>query len=68
MLYYVVAPPFVGLTYAMPTEGSYLVVNKVLIEAIALLVLIVFPTGRAFGIDGVIFRTRQAASRPQPQA
>jgi thiosulfate dehydrogenase [quinone] large subunit len=68
MLYYVVAPPFVGLTYSMPTEGSYLVVNKVLIEAIALLVLIAFPTGRAFGMDGVIFRKRQAAGQPQPQA
>ena len=60
MLYYIVAPPFVGLTYAMPTEGSYLVVNKVLIEAIALLVLIAFPTGRQFGLDGVIFRKRPA--------
>jgi thiosulfate dehydrogenase [quinone] large subunit len=60
MLYYIVAPPFVGLAYAMPTEGSYLVVNKVLIEAIALLVLIAFPTGRQFGLDGVIFRKRPA--------
>jgi thiosulfate dehydrogenase [quinone] large subunit len=68
MLYYVVAPPLVGLSYAMPTEGSYLVVNKVLIEAIALLVLIAFPTGREFGMDGVIFKKRQAAGQPQPQA
>lgn len=60
MLYYIVAPPFVGLTYAMPTEGSYLVVNKVLIEAIALLVLIAFPTERQFGLDGLIFRKRPA--------
>jgi hypothetical protein len=44
----------------MPTEGSYLVVNTVLIEAIALLVLIAFPTGRQFGLDGVIFRKRPA--------
>jgi thiosulfate dehydrogenase [quinone] large subunit len=66
-LYYIVAPPLVGLTYAMPTEGSYLVVNKVLIEAIALLVLIAFPTGRQFGLDGVIFRKWRAAGRPQPQ-
>lgn len=68
MLYYIVAPPLVGLTYAMPTEGSYLVVNKVLIEAVALLVLIAFPSGREFGIDGVVFRKRQAVARPQPQA
>jgi thiosulfate dehydrogenase [quinone] large subunit len=68
MLYYVVAPPFVGLTYAMPTEGSYLVVNKVLIEAIALLVLIALPTWRQFGLDGVIFRKRPALGQPRPQA
>jgi thiosulfate dehydrogenase [quinone] large subunit len=68
ILYYVVAPPFVGLAYAMPTEGSYLVVNKVLIEAIALLVLIAFPTGREFGLDGVVFRKRAALGKPQPQA
>jgi len=67
-LYYIVAPPFVGLAYSMPTEGSYLVVNKVLIEAIALLVLIAFPTGRQFGLDGVVFRKRGAARRPQAQA
>jgi thiosulfate dehydrogenase (quinone) large subunit len=67
-LYYIVAPPFVGLAYAMPTEGSYLVVNKILIEAIALLVLIAFPTGRQFGLDGVVFRKRRAVSPPQPQA
>jgi thiosulfate dehydrogenase [quinone] large subunit len=66
-LYYIVAPPFVGLASSMPTEGSYLVVNKVLIEAIALLVLIAFPTERQFGLDGVIFRKRQAARRAQPQ-
>lgn len=68
VLYYIVAPPLVGLGYAMPTEGSYLVVNKVLIEAIALLVLVAFPTGRQFGLDGLIFRKRGVAGAPQPQA
>ena len=68
VLYYIVAPPFVGLSYAMPTEGSYLVVNKVLIEAAALLVLFAFPTGRQVGIDAVVFRKRQALGQPQPQA
>ncbi|MDH4043766.1 MAG: DoxX family membrane protein [Gemmatimonadota bacterium] len=67
-LYYIVAPPFVGLSYAMPTEGSYLVVNKVLIEAVALLVLFAFPTGRQIGIDAVVFRKRPALGQPQPQA
>jgi thiosulfate dehydrogenase [quinone] large subunit len=53
-LYYIAAPPFIGLTYAMPTEGSYLLVNKVLIELVALVVLLAFPTQRVVGIDRLI--------------
>lgn len=59
-LYYVAAPPFVGYTYAMPAEGSYLIVNKVLIELAALAVLLVFPTGTLFGLDRLIFWKRIA--------
>ena len=51
LLYYLANPPFVGLTYSMPTEGSYLIVNKTLIEAAALFVLALFPTGRKIGLD-----------------
>ncbi len=50
-LYYIAAPPFVGYVYSMPTEGSYLIVNKVLIELAALVVLLAFPTGRIVGLD-----------------
>jgi len=57
-LYYIAAPPFVGYTYAMPAEGSYLIVNKVLIELAALVVLLAFPTGRIFGLDRLIFWKR----------
>lgn len=53
-LYYVAAPPFAGYTYSMPAEGSYLVVNKVLIELVALCVLLAFPTSKVFGLDGLI--------------
>lgn len=51
VLYYLANPPFVGLSYSMPTEGSYLIVNKTLIEAAALFVLAWFPTGRKIGLD-----------------
>ncbi len=54
LLYYIAAPPFVGLQYSMPAEGSYLIVNKVLIELSALLVLLAFPTGKLFGIDRLV--------------
>lgn len=62
LVYYLAAPPFVGLAYPMPTEGSYLVVNKVLIEAAALFVLLVFPTGRIVGLDRLAPWHRPAAS------
>lgn len=62
-LYYLAAPPFVGLRYAMPAEGSYVIVNKVLIELVALWVLYAFPTARVFGLDALL--ARRAA---QPEA
>ena len=62
-LYYVTAPPLAGYSYAMPSEGSYLLVNKVLIELAALLVLLAFPAGREWGLDG-LFRGRRAAAPP----
>ena len=55
-LYYIAAPPFVGYVYDMPTEGSYLIVNKILIELAALLVLLAYPTGRVFGLDRFLVR------------
>jgi len=60
-LYYLAAPPLIGLSYAMPAEGSYLIVNKVLIELVALTVLLAFPTGHIVGLDRLIFRQRRSA-------
>jgi thiosulfate dehydrogenase [quinone] large subunit len=50
LLYYVCNPPLIGLTYSIPAEGSYLIVNKNLIELCALMVLFLFPTG-SIGLD-----------------
>jgi len=44
LLYYIAHPPFIGLDFGMPTEGHYLIVDKVLIELLALAVLTIFPT------------------------
>jgi thiosulfate dehydrogenase [quinone] large subunit len=63
-LYYIAAPPFVGYVYAMPAEGAYLVVNKVLIELAALVVLLAFPTGTLVGLDRLIFWRRIAGDEP----
>jgi len=49
--YYLFAPPLLGLEYGKPNEGSYLIVNKNLIEACALWVVYVFPTSNIIGLD-----------------
>lgn len=51
LLYYLANPPLLGLEASIPTEGSYLFVNKVLIEMAALLVLVAFPTSHLVGLD-----------------
>ncbi|MDH6308936.1 thiosulfate dehydrogenase [quinone] large subunit [Dysgonomonas sp. PFB1-18] len=53
-LYYLSHPPFIGAEYMMPTEGSYLWVDKNLIEIGALMVLFYFPTSRIIGLDRYI--------------
>jgi thiosulfate dehydrogenase [quinone] large subunit len=58
LLYYVSTPPLVGLTYSLPTEGSYLLVNKNLIEMAALIVLALFRTGTIIGLDVFIFKRK----------
>jgi thiosulfate dehydrogenase [quinone] large subunit len=67
-LYYVVAPPLPGYAYTMPSEGSYIIVNKVLIEAVALLVLLAFPASRQYSLDALLQGMREARAVPQPTA
>ena len=65
LLFYLCNPPFVGYFYAIPTEGSYLVVNKNLVEAAALAVVMVTNSGRAAGLDGLIHGLlRRRGERP----
>ena len=54
LLYYIFAPPFIGFEYSKPGEGSYIIVNKNLIEACALYVLYLFPTSQLIGLDRLI--------------
>ena len=55
LLYYLFMPPFVGFEYSRPAEGSYIIVNKNLIEAAALFVVACFPSGGIIGIDKFLF-------------
>ena len=56
--YYLSHPPIVGTTYAIPSEGNYLWVNKNLIELFALWVILMFPTWKQIGIDRFIFNKK----------
>lgn len=60
-LFYVAAIPVSGMPEPR-TEGAYLLVNKTLIEAAAVLVLLLFRTGEVAGLD----RWRVAMRRPRP--
>jgi len=50
-MYFLSHPPFVGADYIMPSEGSYLWIDRNIVEIFALLVLIYFPTSRIVGLD-----------------
>ena len=56
--YYFSHPPFVGIRYSLPSDGSYLIINKIFIEFVALAVLFVFPTWKEFGLDRLIFSSK----------
>lgn len=64
LLFYLCNPPFVGYFYSIPTEGSYLVVNKNLVEAAALAVVLVTNSGRAAGFDRLIHGLLRRRARP----
>ena len=53
---YLTHPPFPWLPLPPGTEGNPVYINKNVIEALALLVIMVHPTGRWLGLDAVIHR------------
>ncbi len=54
LLFYLCNPPLVGYFYSIPTEGSYLIVNKNLVELSALVVIFVTGSGRFAGLDRIL--------------
>ena len=64
LLFYLCNPPLVGYFYSVPTEGSYLVVNKNLVEAAALAVILATGSGRAFGLDVIVHGLLRGRARP----
>ncbi len=49
-------PSIVGVSYMMPFEGSYLWIDKNLVEFAALGVLCTFPTSRVIGLDRLVIK------------
>lgn len=47
-------PSFIGASYMMPFEGSYLWIDKNMVELAALGLLCVFPTSQIIGFDRVL--------------
>jgi thiosulfate dehydrogenase (quinone) large subunit len=54
LLYYLSHPAFPGITYLFPSDGSYFIINKTLVELVALLVVFAFPTAQIFGLQRLI--------------
>jgi thiosulfate dehydrogenase [quinone] large subunit len=64
LLFYLCNPPFVGYFYAIPSEGSYLIVNKNLVELGALVVVLLTPSGRFAGLDRLIHGLLRGRAQP----
>lgn len=66
-MFYLSAIPFAGVPQA-GAEGAYLIVNKTLIEAAAVGVVLAFDTGRIAGLDLVLAgrRRRRKMTETQP--
>ncbi len=72
LLFYFANPPFVGYFYSLPSEGSYLIVNKNLVELCALVVILVTGSGHFAGFDRILHAVfarrmlRRGAGNPAP--
>jgi uncharacterized membrane protein YphA (DoxX/SURF4 family) len=54
LLYFIAYPPFLGFMQGIAAEGSYLWVNRNLIELLVLLALGLTPDGYMYGLDRLI--------------
>ena len=61
-LFYLLSLPLTGTPQA-GSEGTYLIVNKTLIEAAAVCVVLVFPTGAIAGLDLLLANRKKQMKR-----
>jgi len=58
ILYYLSHPPLLHMEYLLPTEGSYLWVDKNLVMLAAVAVLYFFPTAMRIGMDRIMLKNK----------
>ena len=56
--YYLVNPPLFSQDLLLSGEGQVIIVNKLLIEAVTLFTISLFPTGRVIGLDYLIAKIK----------
>ena len=72
-LYYLAQPPVIKTDYRIPVEGHYLLIDKNVVELVALIIFLAVPSGTLWGIGRLVNRWRvaRAASReaigPRPR-
>ena len=54
LLYYLSHPALPGIEYLFPSDGSYFIINKTMVELFAMLVIFAFPTSHIFGLQRLI--------------
>ncbi len=54
LMFYLAAPPLIGYFYSIPSEGSYLIINKNLVELCALAVIFATGSGKFAGLDRIV--------------
>ncbi|MFV0505735.1 MAG: DoxX family protein [Bacteroidales bacterium] len=59
LFFYLSHPPCISTNYAMPSEGSYLWIDKNLIEIAALALTSSFRTSRIMGLDGLFNKRKR---------
>jgi len=71
VLYYISHPSWITVP-PMPAEGSYLLIDKTIVELLAVLTVVVFRTGRFAGLDALWYawrgRRKARSGRAAPAA
>lgn len=64
VLYWLANPPFIKLDFGVINEGHYLIIDKNIVELIAMLILFLFPTGKYLGLAHLLKKNRV---KPTPE-